>query len=181
MAYRVLARRSKVVSDHFIGRHVLALRNMDRARSTNILGTFTNYRDEKDKFIDVSPPKEDLGISALKIFRSSCYKEKLDNLKERFSSKMEEVKLMNAALRINARLLGKISGGTSLSSRERIQLLRTTADIFTIVPLATRMVLPVLNCALPLLLKLFPNMLSTSTIRKMREHVLFLVISMSIN
>ncbi|KAL6542844.1 hypothetical protein OROHE_010364 [Orobanche hederae] len=53
MAYRVLARRISVISDHLSGRHVLALRNMDRARSTNFLGTCvftTNCHDKEDKF-----------------------------------------------------------------------------------------------------------------------------------
>ncbi|KAL6512398.1 hypothetical protein OROHE_020010 [Orobanche hederae] len=79
MDYGVIARRSKVISDHITGRHVLALRNMDRARCSSFLGTSvfsTNCHDKKDKHILVSPPKEDLfGISALRLFRSGFHKE----------------------------------------------------------------------------------------------------------
>ncbi|KAL6512399.1 hypothetical protein OROHE_020011 [Orobanche hederae] len=44
-------------------------------------------------------------------------------------------------------------------------LIRTTADIFMIAP-PTRVVIPVLDFASPLLLKFFPKMLSSSIIRK---------------
>ncbi|KAL6542843.1 hypothetical protein OROHE_010363 [Orobanche hederae] len=51
-----------------------------------------------------------------------------------------------------------------------MQLIHTAADLFITVPaVATRVVLPVLNCVSPLLLKLFPNMLSTAIIRKTKE------------
>ncbi|XP_022733534.1 mitochondrial proton/calcium exchanger protein-like isoform X2 [Durio zibethinus] len=78
-------------------------------------------------------------------------------------------KLLWADVRISSRLLLKLSGGRSLSRRERQQLTRTTADIFRLVPFAVFIIVPFMEFLLPVFLKLFPNMLPSTFQDKMKE------------
>jgi hypothetical protein len=59
--------------------------------------------------------------------------------------------------------------GRSLSWREQRMLRRTTADIFRLVPFAIIVVVPFLEFALPVLLKLFPNMLPSTFEDKLKK------------
>lgn len=78
-------------------------------------------------------------------------------------------KLLWADTRISSRLLIKLAGGKSLTRRERRQLLRTTADIFRLVPFAVFIIVPFMEFLLPVFLKLFPNMLPSTFQDKMKE------------
>ncbi|KAG5126450.1 hypothetical protein JHK82_027285 [Glycine max] len=71
--------------------------------------------------------------------------------------------------RISSRLLLKLVGGKSLSRRERQQLTRTTADIFSLVPFVVFIIIPFMELLLPVFLKLFPNMLPSTFQDKMKE------------
>ncbi|KAG5151056.1 hypothetical protein JHK84_027528 [Glycine max] len=73
--------------------------------------------------------------------------------------------------RISSRLLLKLVGGKSLSRRERQQLTRTTADIFSLVPFVVFIIIPFMELLLPVFLKLFPNMLPSTFQDKMKEQV----------
>lgn len=68
-------------------------------------------------------------------------------------------KLLASDVRYAFALTTKVLRGNALSRRERNQLLRTVSDIFRLVPFAIIVVVPFLEFALPVLLKLFPNML----------------------
>jgi len=55
-----------------------------------------------------------------------------------------------------------VTSGRGLTRRERKQLVRTTSDIFRMVPLIFFVVVPFMEFALPFFLKLFPNMLPST-------------------
>lgn len=57
----------------------------------------------------------------------------------------------------------------SHARRERRQLTRTTADMFRLVPMIIILVIPFMELALPLLLKLFPNMLPSTFEDKLKK------------
>ncbi len=71
-------------------------------------------------------------------------------------------KLLAYETKISSKLLFKLIRGEQLIRRERRQLLRTTSDLFRLVPFIVIAVIPFLEFALPLLLKLFPNMLPST-------------------
>lgn len=78
-------------------------------------------------------------------------------------------KLLAADVRISSRLLFKMAKGKELSRRERQQLTRTSADIFRLVPFAVFIIVPLAEFALPVFLRLFPNMLPSTFQDKMQE------------
>ena len=59
-------------------------------------------------------------------------------------------------------ILGRMLGGHRLSRRERRQLLRTTTDIFRLVPLSIFVIVPFMEFLLPFALRLFPNLLPST-------------------
>lgn len=104
---------------------------------------------------------------------------KLTHWKDEFVSTMQHywlgLKLLLADVRISSRLLLKLAAGKSLTRRERQQLMRTTADIFRLVPFAVFIIVPFMEFLLPVFLKLFPNMLPSTFQDKMKEQVLLIV------
>lgn len=79
-------------------------------------------------------------------------------------------KLLGYETKISSKLLIKVLRGQVLSRREYRQLLRTTSDLFRLVPFVVIVLVPFLEFALPVLLKLFPNMLP-STFEDRASHV----------
>jgi len=71
-------------------------------------------------------------------------------------------KLLAADVRTAKALLGRTLRGSTLSRRERKQLLRTTTDLFRLVPMSVFVLVPFMEFALPFALKLFPNMLPST-------------------
>lgn len=71
-------------------------------------------------------------------------------------------KLLVADTRIAANLIQDVLNGHELTRRERKQLLRTSADLLRFIPFAVIVVVPFAELALPILLKLFPNMLPST-------------------
>jgi LETM1 and EF-hand domain-containing protein 1 len=59
-------------------------------------------------------------------------------------------------------LVGRTLRGSSLTRRERKQLLRTVTDMFRLIPFSMFILIPFMEFALPLALKLFPNMLPST-------------------
>ncbi|KAG9446931.1 hypothetical protein H6P81_013059 [Aristolochia fimbriata] len=98
---------------------------------------------------------------------------KLHYWKDEFVSTMQHywlgLKLLWANIRMSSRLLLKLARGKSLSRRERQQLTLTTADIFRLFPLAVIIIVPFMDFLLPVLLKVFPNMLPSTFQDKMKE------------
>eukprot|EP00127_Corallochytrium_limacisporum_P004424 Clim_evm2s162 gene=Clim_evmTU2s162 len=77
-------------------------------------------------------------------------------------------KLFFLDVRIGMRLVGKITSGKTLTRRERKQLIRTTSDIFRMVPFSIFVIVPFMELLLPVALWLFPGMLPSS-FRSSRE------------
>jgi LETM1 and EF-hand domain-containing protein 1, mitochondrial len=72
------------------------------------------------------------------------------------------------------KIVSRVLTGHSLTRRERKQLLRTTSDIFRMVPLAVFVVVPFMEFLLPFALKLFPNMLPSTfqdSLKKVRSRL----------
>ncbi|KAK1175200.1 mitochondrial proton/calcium exchanger protein-like isoform X1 [Acipenser oxyrinchus oxyrinchus] len=63
---------------------------------------------------------------------------------------------------IAGRMLWRILNGNILSRRERRQFLRTCADVFRLVPFLVFIIVPFMEFLLPVVLKLFPNMLPST-------------------
>jgi LETM1 and EF-hand domain-containing protein 1 len=78
-------------------------------------------------------------------------------------------KLLAVEVRIASGLAFKAARGEALTRRERRQLTRTTADVFRLVPLLVVVLIPFMELALPLLLRIFPNMLPSTFEDKLRK------------
>lgn len=59
-------------------------------------------------------------------------------------------------------MLKRTLQGSALSRRERKQLLRTVSDLFRLVPFSMFVLIPFMEFALPIALRLFPNMLPST-------------------
>ncbi|XP_067885884.1 mitochondrial proton/calcium exchanger protein isoform X2 [Heterodontus francisci] len=64
--------------------------------------------------------------------------------------------------KIAGRMLWRILNGYALSRREHRQFLRTCADLFRLVPFLVFIIVPFMEFLLPVVLKLFPNMLPST-------------------
>jgi hypothetical protein len=71
-------------------------------------------------------------------------------------------KLLWLEVKIAKDILSRVLGGHSMSRRERMQLIRTTTDIFRLVPFSIFIIVPFMELLLPVALKLFPNMLPST-------------------
>mmetsp|Transcript_15516 Transcript_15516/g.22869 ORF Transcript_15516/g.22869 Transcript_15516/m.22869 type:complete len:793 (+) Transcript_15516:1-2379(+) len=71
-------------------------------------------------------------------------------------------KLLAADLRTAKAMLHRSLSGSVLTRRERKQLLRTTSDLFRLVPMSMFVLIPFMELALPFALTLFPNMLPST-------------------
>ncbi|KIY96009.1 hypothetical protein MNEG_11952, partial [Monoraphidium neglectum] len=78
-------------------------------------------------------------------------------------------KLLATDVRIASGLAFKAMRGNTLTRRERRQLTRTTADIVRLVPMIVILLVPFMELALPVLLKIFPNMLPSTFEDKMKK------------
>lgn len=79
-------------------------------------------------------------------------------------------RLLVIDLNICRKLLWRVLNGKTLNRRENRLLLRTTSDLFRLIPFSVFIVVPFLELLLPLFIKLFPGMLpSTFQTAKERE------------
>ncbi|PVD29946.1 hypothetical protein C0Q70_09207 [Pomacea canaliculata] len=78
-------------------------------------------------------------------------------------------RLLFIDIRICIRLLWDVLNGRSLTRRERRQLVRTTADMFRLVPFLVFILVPFMEFLLPVAIKLFPNMLPSTFAEKDKE------------
>ncbi|KAI9011346.1 LETM1-like protein-domain-containing protein [Gaertneriomyces semiglobifer] len=78
-------------------------------------------------------------------------------------------KLLGTEISISWRLLMKLLKGQRLSRRELRQLKRTTSDLVRLVPFVIILLIPFMELALPIILKLFPNMLPSTFESKFQE------------
>lgn len=59
-------------------------------------------------------------------------------------------------------LLRQVTMGRTLTRRERKQLLRTTIDLFRVIPFMMFIIIPFMEFLLPFAIKLFPSMLPST-------------------
>lgn len=78
-------------------------------------------------------------------------------------------KLLWVEVKIASKYVGKAVRGKTLSRRERMQLTRTTADIFRMVPMLIFLVIPFMELLLPVALAIFPNMLPSTFQDKLKQ------------
>lgn len=71
-------------------------------------------------------------------------------------------KLLWSEIKLTYRILVRVLNGHGMTRRERIQLIRTTTDMFRLVPFAVFVIVPFMEFLLPFALKLFPNMLPST-------------------
>ena len=71
-------------------------------------------------------------------------------------------KLLMADVKVARQLLGRLLQGSTLTRRERKQLIRTVTDVFRLVPMSVFVLIPFMEIALPFALKIFPNMLPST-------------------
>ncbi|KAI8822125.1 LETM1-like protein-domain-containing protein [Fimicolochytrium jonesii] len=90
-------------------------------------------------------------------------------IKEELLHYWHGTKLLGTEIKISSRLLVKLLNGQGLSRREHRQLKRTTSDLLRLVPFIIILLIPFMELALPILLKLFPNMLPSTFESKFQE------------
>lgn len=71
-------------------------------------------------------------------------------------------KLLWSEIKLAYQIVIKVLKGEDMSRRERIQLLRTTTDLFRLIPFSLFIIIPFMELFLPLALKFFPNMLPST-------------------
>ena len=71
-------------------------------------------------------------------------------------------KLLWSEMKMTSQILNRLLQGHGMTRRERLQLVRTTTDMFRLVPFAVFVIVPFMELLLPLTLKLFPNMLPST-------------------
>jgi hypothetical protein len=71
-------------------------------------------------------------------------------------------KLLWSEIKVTKQILQRVVQGHELTRRERKQLLRTSTDLFRLIPFAIIVIIPFMELLLPVLLKVFPNMLPST-------------------
>lgn len=92
-------------------------------------------------------------------------------------------KLLWSDIKVAKQILSRVLGGHSMSRRERIQLIKTTTDIFRLVPFSIFIIVPFMELLLPFALKLFPNMLPSTFqvwFEATASHVWFIYVNISV-
>ncbi len=78
-------------------------------------------------------------------------------------------KLLIVEVRIASGIVRRLLEGHGMTRRERMQLIRTTTDVFRVVPLSIFVLVPFMELALPFALKIFPNMLPSTFQEKYKK------------
>uniref|UniRef100_A0A1I7U2A1 Mitochondrial proton/calcium exchanger protein n=1 Tax=Caenorhabditis tropicalis TaxID=1561998 RepID=A0A1I7U2A1_9PELO len=71
-------------------------------------------------------------------------------------------RLLALETRVSAKYLWRVLRGATLTRRERQQLVRTVSDLFRLVPFSFFIIVPFMELALPIFIKLFPGMLPST-------------------
>ncbi|KAK5970852.1 hypothetical protein GCK32_005244, partial [Trichostrongylus colubriformis] len=71
-------------------------------------------------------------------------------------------RLLALETKLSAKYMWRLLRGDTLSRRERQQLVRTVSDLFRLVPFSIFIIVPFMELALPIFIKLFPNMLPST-------------------
>jgi LETM1 and EF-hand domain-containing protein 1 len=82
-------------------------------------------------------------------------------------------RLLALEIKVSAKYAWMIFKGKTLTRLERQQLVRTLADVFRLVPFSVFIIVPFMEFALPIFIKLFPNMLPSTFQEKSKEQEKF--------
>ena len=78
-------------------------------------------------------------------------------------------KLLWREMKMAKSIILRLLEGNAITRRERLQLTRTTLDIFRLVPFALFVLIPFMEFLLPVALKMFPNMLPSTFATKLKK------------
>lgn len=78
-------------------------------------------------------------------------------------------KLLWREMKMAKSIIFRLLEGNAITRRERLQLTRTSLDIFRLVPFALFVLIPFMEFLLPVALKLFPNMLPSTFSTKLKK------------
>jgi LETM1 and EF-hand domain-containing protein 1 len=82
-------------------------------------------------------------------------------------------RLLALEIKVSAKYALMIFKGKTLTRLERQQLVRTLADVFRLLPFSVFIIVPFMEFALPIFIKLFPNMLPSTFQEKSKEQEKF--------
>jgi LETM1 and EF-hand domain-containing protein 1 len=82
-------------------------------------------------------------------------------------------RLLALEIKVSAKYALMIFKGKTLTRLERQQLIRTLADVFRLLPFSVFIIVPFMEFALPIFIKLFPNMLPSTFQEKSKEQEKF--------
>eukprot|EP00794_Sanderia_malayensis_P005380 gene5381-6053_t len=127
---------------------------------------------QKKKRANSMQKADSLGSQLQDAFIFQPEKKAVEEKKEKLSIQeriMKEVnhyyngfRLLYLDCKVAAKLLWQVLNGKTLSRRERRQFLRTVADLFRLVPFMVFLIIPFMEFLLPVVIKLFPNMLPST-------------------
>jgi len=92
------------------------------------------------------------------VVKASLGKRVMDELKHYYHG----FRLLFIDVRISWNLALRLLEGEALTRREKKQLVRTTSDVFRLVPFSVFIIVPFMEFTLPIFLKFFPNMLPST-------------------
>lgn len=112
---------------------------------------------EKEK--EKEMPKVETGSSVQKVVVKKSIQQKVwDELVHYYHG----FRLLFININVARKLLWKVLNGKSLTRREHMLLIRTTGDVFRLVPFSVFVIVPFMELLLPVFIKFFPGMLPST-------------------
>lgn len=113
---------------------------------------------EKEKEKDL-PKKTELAMTPTKAVVKKSIKQKIwDEVLHYYHG----FRLLFIDINVARKLLGKVLYGKTLTRREYMLLIRTTGDVFRLVPFSVFIIVPFMELLLPVFIKFFPGMLPST-------------------
>lgn len=113
---------------------------------------------EKEKEKDL-PKKTELAMTPTKAVVKKTIKQKIwDEVLHYYHG----FRLLFIDINVARKLLGKVLSGKTLTRREYMLLIRTTGDVFRLVPFSVFIIVPFMELLLPVFIKFFPGMLPST-------------------
>ncbi|XP_063313743.1 mitochondrial proton/calcium exchanger protein isoform X1 [Pelobates fuscus] len=152
-----------------VGPHYCAVRGLHSSRplfDDSVVEKSLKSLKDKNKMLEEGGPVYSPSVETVK---KSIGQKVMDEVKHYYHG----FRLLWIDTKIAARMMWQILNGHILSRRERRQFLRICADLFRLVPFLVFIVVPFMEFLLPVVLKLFPNMLPSTfeTVSKKEERL----------
>ncbi|KAF8385443.1 letm-1 [Pristionchus pacificus] len=140
-------------------KHAIRFAATDRSKVESTLkmlkDDLTAMDDAESKRLKLVPRKE----NEVKLTRMANIKAKIIHEAKHY---YHGFRLLALETKLSAKYLWRIMRGHSLTRRERQQMVRTVSDLFRLVPFSIFIIVPFMELALPIFIKLFPNMLPST-------------------